>query len=88
MAVGRKEVLAMTDLMWWDYSDLKANVTAAIADAQAALADDTEMREALEIALLEGDGGIDVCPSCGGGSLRSKCEVCHMTGYIFLRSIQ
>jgi hypothetical protein len=22
------------------------------------------------------------CPSCGGGELRSKCEVCHATGEV------
>lgn len=23
-----------------------------------------------------------VCPSCGGGDLRSRCEVCHYTGVL------
>ncbi len=23
------------------------------------------------------------CPSCGGGELMSKCEVCHMTGKVY-----
>jgi hypothetical protein len=25
---------------------------------------------------------LGLCPSCGNGDLRSKCEVCHMTGYV------
>ena len=42
----------MMDLQWWDYSDLKASVQAAIADAQGILSTDPHMVANMEIAVL------------------------------------
>ena len=40
----------MMDLQWWDYSDLKDSVQAAIADAQAVLSTDPHLLESMDIA--------------------------------------
>ena len=42
----------MRDLQWWDYSDLKADVQAAIADTQATISRDMILLGNLEAVAL------------------------------------
>jgi predicted RNA-binding Zn-ribbon protein involved in translation (DUF1610 family) len=35
-----------------------------------------------DVVIAENQKDYEVCPSCGNGELRTKCEVCRMTGYV------